>query len=90
MNYDNVAPEGKVCCCIFWVVLTQSLAEEDGGRPVMVVDCDQTSFSPAIVSPNQKTLFVISYAACESDRQDGLRTGRVSIKGQELVKSVFM
>lgn len=26
MNYDNVAPEGKSLCSIFWVVLTQSLA----------------------------------------------------------------
>lgn len=45
--------------------------------------------SPQISCRLIRRLFVISYAACESDPQDCLRTGRVRIKeGQKLVKSL--
>lgn len=50
MNYDNVAPEGKsLLQYLLGCADTEfSMKKEDGGRPVIVADCDHTSFSSAI------------------------------------------
>lgn len=64
MNYDNVAPEGKsLLQYLMGCADTEfgSMKEEDGERPVIVADCDHTSFSQAILSLNQEAVFVISY-----------------------------
>lgn len=45
-------------------MLTQSLAGlkgDDGERPVIAADCDHASHSPAMLSLNQATVFMISF-----------------------------
>lgn len=64
MNYDNVAPEGKsLLQYLLGCADTEfgGMKEEDGERPVIVADCDHTSFSSAILSLLRDTMFVISY-----------------------------
>ena len=53
MNYDNVAPEGKsLLQYLLGCADTEfgGMKQEDGERPVIVADCDHTSFSSAILS----------------------------------------
>lgn len=60
MNYDNVAPEGKsLLQYLLGCADTEfgGMKEEDGGRPVIVTDCDHTSFSSAILSFLRDTVF---------------------------------
>lgn len=53
MNYDNVAPEGKsLLQYLLGCADTEfgAMKEEDGERPVIVADCDHTSFSSAVLT----------------------------------------
>lgn len=70
---------GKVCCNIFWLVLTQSLASlkgDDGERPEIAADCDHASRSLAMLSLNQANVFMISYPSCV-DTHDCCHSGKV-------------
>lgn len=73
MNYDNVAPEGKsLLQYLLGCADTEfgGMKEEDGERPVIVADCDHTSFSSAILSLPRDTAFVISYTVHVHDTFD--------------------
>lgn len=73
MNYDNVAPEGKsLLQYLLGCADTEfgAVKEEDGERPVIVADCDHTSFSSAILSLFWDVVFVISYAVHPHDTSE--------------------
>lgn len=73
MNYDNVAPEGEsLLQYLLGCADTEfgGMKEEDGERPVIVADCDHTSFSSAILSLLRVAVFVISYTVHVRDTFD--------------------
>lgn len=66
MNYDNVTPEGRsLLQYLLGCADTEfcSMKEEDGGRPVIVGDCDHTSLSSALLSL-EILCSVISHCTC--------------------------
>lgn len=67
MNYDNVAPEGKILLqYLLGCADTEfgGMKEEDGERPVIVADCDHTSCSSAILSLLRDAVCKLLYCTC--------------------------